>query len=125
MLVPLVEPWIEQPHDFTGIGINAGQIASLMEIALRAGECQVVEIVGAVVLSRNDMFNLQRDQGRYLLPALAIFATVCRPLPDGVPRCGVHSLRPVLVETESGLGLQHRQQIVGFNVRLVLLPIGF
>jgi hypothetical protein len=59
VIAPYVSTRIEQCHDATGFGIDARKIWSFVGVAAVTGERESVEIVGAAVLLRNYMLNME------------------------------------------------------------------
>ena len=90
MFLPAVLPGVEQLRDEAGVGIKARQVRPFVEVAVNAGERQVVGIIRASVKSREDVFNVEQGQRRVLLVEWAIFASVPRPIPNVLSRLRVH-----------------------------------
>lgn len=86
MFRPLLASGIEKLGDPPRLGIVPGQVGALVQIAVDAGEREVCGGVTAAVLSRQDVLDLELDDGRLRLAQLAILAPVASPLPDVVPR---------------------------------------
>ncbi len=61
-----------------------------MQIAVNAGERQIVEFIQAVVKAWNDVLNVERRQRRILLMQLAVFAPLAGAFPDRGSRRGIH-----------------------------------
>jgi hypothetical protein len=89
---PGLTPGIEPARDFSGFGIDAGQIRSLVLVVVVAGQRQVVRIVAATVLLGNDMLDVQAVERLVVLMNQAVFATVVCPVPDQVARPCIHHL---------------------------------
>jgi len=123
VVVPLIASRIEQHSHLAAIGIEPREIAAFVQIALGTGKSEIVQVIRPGVFPRNDMLDLQRDQRRCRLTSLALLAAVACPPPHSRPCCGVHPLRPILAETESCLGLQNGQQIIGLDIALVFFAI--
>jgi hypothetical protein len=92
MVIPPIATRVKERRHLAGVGIDPRQIASLVEIAFGTRQRKIIRIVGAPMFSRDDMLNVERDEGRRRLPAAAIFATIVCPGTDSRPRCGIHSL---------------------------------
>ena len=89
MFVPIVEPWMKQARQLSGLRINPGKIGAFVEIAVVAREHQVFRRVLASVLARRDVFDVKR-QRLLFLPQPAILAATCRTLPDRLAQTGIH-----------------------------------
>jgi hypothetical protein len=67
MLVPSVEPRVEQADNRKAPRrdrIDRRDVGALLEVAAQAAEAQVVRLVGAEVLARDDVIHLMRqDRG--------------------------------------------------------------
>ncbi len=90
MVIPPIAARVKERGHLAGLGIEPGQIASLVEIAFGTRQREIVRIVAAQMFSRNDVLNVERDERRGGLPAVAIFATISCPRTDSRPRCGIH-----------------------------------
>lgn len=80
-----MEKWRYQ----TRIGINAGEVRSLVEITFRASKSQIVRIVRTAMLARNNVLNVEAQIGEVLRQA-TILATVSSPLANKLARRRVH-----------------------------------
>lgn len=67
--------------------IDARQIRTLTQIAVDAGRCEILDLVGPAVLTGDNMFHLQWHQRRILLMAPTILATSTGAR-DHQPACG-------------------------------------
>ena len=67
MPVPVLAPWMKQTSDRARIGIDAGQIRPLAQIAARATQAQVVSVVTAAMLFGNDVFDVKTNEGHGFL----------------------------------------------------------
>src|SRR5271157_974427 len=63
MTFPPVLSWVEQPCDATGLGIDSGDVRSLVRIVMQARQCQVVERRHTAVLSGDDVVDWEWDRG--------------------------------------------------------------
>jgi hypothetical protein len=61
VLVPLIAARIKQQHHDPGIRIYAGEIASLVQIALRVSEREILGIIRSTVLLFNNVLVLERN----------------------------------------------------------------
>ena len=90
MVRPSLGSWMKQQCDAAGFRINAGQITRFGQIAVDAGEREVVLGVGAAMFFRYDVFELQWNQWGLVLVQLAILAPMIGSFPDEAFRFGVH-----------------------------------
>src|SRR6185369_2567819 len=102
---PLITPWMKKAGYFTGLGVNSGQIRTLTKIAAVARERQVVGIVGAAVLLRDDVLDVMPQFAMNLAQA-AIFASLTSPAADEVPRSRIHLLLDCRVKLLASLELE-------------------
>lgn len=49
-----------------GVGINAGQICAFVTITFRAGEREVVGVIRAAMLTRDDVLDVKAQAGEFL-----------------------------------------------------------
>jgi len=82
MCAPAGAPGMEQFGHSTGLRVYAGEIGAFMQIAVNAGEGEVVIIVSAPVDFRNDVLDMKWGQWRIVLAQPAILATVTRATTD-------------------------------------------
>lgn len=75
----------------SGLWVNAAQIGTLMIIAGKTGQGEVVLLIGAVVLSGNDMLDL-KGQFIEFLPHATVLAAATRSLPHETSQLGVHQV---------------------------------
>lgn len=66
-----------------------------------------------------DMLNLQRDQRRVALPALAILTRFRCPAANRSPSLGIHGLKLSVCQTKTGFSLEDGKQVVGLDVAFV------
>jgi len=59
---------IKQGRHRARVGIDAGEVRPVVPVAAVAGEREAAGIVGATVLPRYDVFDLERNEGRRLQP---------------------------------------------------------
>jgi len=96
MNVPLVAPRVEKRYDFSRFRINAGDVWPFVVVAGKARQAEVVGRSAAVVLSRNDMIDLEGKSVEGLR-YLATLTTVAGPLPNQVLQGAFHALSVRLV----------------------------
>ena len=69
---------MEQHSDLSGEWIDARQIRTLAQIALDAGQRQVLRVVGATVLPWDDVLDVQeRERGIILVPPAILTPVAC------------------------------------------------
>jgi len=80
---------LKQGHDLLSPRINTCKIRALMQIRAVARQCEIIRIIGAAVLSRDDVLNMMDQSAMFLLQP-AVFATLASPPPNEVPRRRIH-----------------------------------
>ena len=90
---PAVAPRMEQFRHSLGLGVNAGQVRSFVQVAINARQSQILQIVRAAMNPWDDVLNVKRRQWRVVLVQQAIFATMASTLPDPGSRARAHRLR--------------------------------
>lgn len=58
---PLFAARMEQGRHLAGVGIDAGQVRALLEIALWTGEREVLRVIGAAMLPRDDVLDVETE----------------------------------------------------------------
>jgi hypothetical protein len=101
---PLVAPRTEEEYRLAGGRVEAREVRALGEIAALAGQGELVNVVAAAMLPRDDMLDVVR-QVAVLLAEQAILTRVVRPSTDKVPRGGIHLLGAVGIQLSSRLEL--------------------
>ena len=71
---------LEQLGDGTGERVNARQVGAFVEIAVDAREAEIGCVIGAAVLARADVLEVQGGERGVILMQVAILAAVGRPL---------------------------------------------
>lgn len=64
VLIPLVQPGMEEARDLPGYWIKARKVGAFEFVAVVASECEVVNDACSPVLLRNDMFNVMGELRR-------------------------------------------------------------
>ena len=82
MLAPTVVPRVKQLRNLIRFRIYARQVRTFVQVAVHAGEGQVVEVIRAAMTFGTDVFEVEGGQGRILLVKLAILAPVAGSLPN-------------------------------------------
>jgi hypothetical protein len=59
MLVPAIQPGIEESDDLSCVGIDRGQIRAFVKITTVTRQGEVVCVSCTLVLPRNDVFDLK------------------------------------------------------------------
>ena len=84
VIAPYISTRIEQCHHGARVRIDARRLGPLYALQV-TGESESAGIVGAAVLLRNDMLDMERDQQRRLLRQVAVFTRVASPPSDCLP----------------------------------------
>ena len=106
VLAPPIAARIKQRGDLTGLGINPGEIAPLVQVAVGASQRKVFQLIAPAMLAGSDVLDLQRNERRVCLSMLKILAAVASPGPDCGTRSGVHRSRLAVSDSETRFGLQ-------------------
>jgi hypothetical protein len=80
---------LKQGHDLLSPRSDPCKIRALMQIRAVARQCEIIWIIGAAVLSRDDVLNMMDQSAMFLLQP-AVFATLASPPPNEVPRRRIH-----------------------------------
>ena len=80
VILPSLLARVEQLSDRAGARVNAGQVGAFVEIAVDAREAEVGFVIGAAMLARTDVLDVQGGEWRVVLMQVAILAAVGRPL---------------------------------------------
>jgi hypothetical protein len=90
---PLIAPGIEQRNQRAALRIDTAQVRALGEIAPRTAQREVLRFIGATVLFRDDVFDVQ-GKVAVLLAKKAILASLFGSYLHEAPRCGIHQGLP-------------------------------
>ena len=60
MLLPLRLTWIEEHNDLAAVGVDSGEICSLMTITSATSRREIREFVASAMLPGNDVFDVKR-----------------------------------------------------------------
>ncbi len=63
MILPVVPPGMEKPHDPAGAGLYPGEVGTLQQVAVGTSQGEVLRIVSATMLSRDDVLNVKAQFG--------------------------------------------------------------
>ena len=93
MIVTMIEPritaGIEQEHDFPTSRINRGEVGAFLEIAVRAGQSEIMGFICPAMLPRDNVFYM-KTQLRKLLRYTTVLTTLARPCTDELTQLRVH-----------------------------------
>ena len=84
---------MKQSHHLAGLGINAREVCSFVEVAVMARQGQVFGNVRAFVLTSNNVFDVECQRFLRLEQAAIFAASVC-PMPDRLAQPRVHQDTP-------------------------------
>jgi hypothetical protein len=91
MVLPHINPWMEQADHFFRLGVDGRKIWALVTIAIRASQREVVGgIIGHMLLGLN-MFNVEREKWSCRLGQTAIFASIPGPRTHELPSGSIHN----------------------------------
>jgi len=80
---------MEEPDDLARIGIKSGQVRAFAKVAVGTGERQILRIVDAAVLTRNDVLDMKTQFGK-LLRNSAVLTPMIRARPYKEAQLGIH-----------------------------------
>ncbi len=100
MFVPIVKPGMDRARQCSGLRIQPGEIRALVQIAMVAGQREILLRVLAFVLACGDVLDLKRQR---LLPQPAVLTATRRALFDQLPQPGVHQAAFVCASTRRAL----------------------
>jgi hypothetical protein len=89
VFAPSVASGMKKPDNTTGGRLDAGQVWTLAQVALRAGERQILGLVAASMLARDDMLEVKSQLGNGLRQS-AVVAAVASAAANQLPQIGVH-----------------------------------
>ena len=89
MLGPFVPPRMEKPHDPVGLRLDARQVGAFHQVAIGTGQGQVLRIVSATMLARDDVLDMKAQFGK-LLREVAVLAKTAGPAPNQRAQRRVH-----------------------------------
>lgn len=76
MLSPWLSSRMKQRNNVARLGINSSEVWSFVEIAVDAGEREIVELVRSAMLARDNVFHMQCGEQGICLPELTVFAAI-------------------------------------------------
>ena len=115
MITPFVFPRVEKCRHKSGVRVDARQIGAFLQIAVPAGERQIVKLVRPAVLSGNDVLDVERTAVSRLRQ-MAILATIAGASADRGR--SAHSCMPL--NSLPGLRLPVGEKIADIDVRFQL-----
>lgn len=80
VILPSLLARVESFGDGAGERVNARQVGAFVEVTVDAREAEIGFVIGAAVLARADVLDVQGGERRVILMQVAILATVGRPL---------------------------------------------
>jgi hypothetical protein len=89
VLRPFISARIEKSRQVAGAGVYAGEVRAFMMVAVVASESEVGHVIGAMVLQRRDVLNMEGDHVMPLVD-LAILTAVAGPRANVTTGLGVH-----------------------------------
>ena len=101
---------MQEAADFAAIGVDAGEVRAFVQIAVRAGEGEVVLTGDAAVLSRDDVLDVEWEHAA-LLRKPAVFAAITRAFAGHAPEGRGHLLG-ALAERGASLGAEDGEERV-------------
>ena len=90
VLLPTVYPRVEQLHVLIRFRVDAGQVRSLVSVAVRASQREILETVRAAVLLCSDVLDMERKEGRRRLRQVTVLATILGAFANQPTGPGVH-----------------------------------
>jgi hypothetical protein len=93
VIAPYVGTRIKQCHHGACSGIDARKIRSLVSVAAVTCQRQPGGIAGTSVLLRNDMFDMESDQGRRPLWHAAILTSITGAPSNNLPKTLIHPMQ--------------------------------
>lgn len=81
MFAPEVPAGVKKPHDFSRFHIPPGDVGSFVAVAVKTGECQILQAGRSCVLPRDDVIDLERKTV-VRMRDLAVLTTISGTLPD-------------------------------------------
>ena len=110
---------MEQGSHEIRLRVKAREVWTFVEIAVNAGEREIVGVVTAAMDFGDDMFDVQRGQRGIFLAELTLLATMAGALPDAGFRLCIH-LSGFLRDEVPCLPLKDRDEFVCSHVTRVL-----
>ncbi len=78
MIVPNKTSWVKQFRHCSGSGINSGQVRTFVQVAIDAGQGQVIEVVRAAMNLWDDVFDVKHCKRRAVLMKMTILTGLAR-----------------------------------------------
>jgi hypothetical protein len=92
MVFSRVSPRMKQLSYHICLGIEPGEICSFVKVAIDTGKGKIFDIITAAVNFRNDVFNVERGEGRIILMQMTVFASVLSTLANLSPDLSIDHL---------------------------------
>lgn len=74
MVLPCLASRIEERDNVSSLGVDPRQVWPLVQVAVMAGQREVIRIISAAMLSSNDVLYVKRRDEKILLQRSAVFA---------------------------------------------------
>ena len=121
VFTPVLCPRVEESFCPTRIRIEARDIGTLVPIAVRACQCQILKLCLSAMLPGKNVFDVETDRGDRRLRQSAVLTGRMSSVGYSLSRGCVHGLLPVVhLENRARLGLQERKKVEQRNELLVL-----
>ena len=88
-MIPVVLPWMKKNDCVSGLEVTAGDIRTLVTVAIKAAQCQIFRNSLSMMFLCDDVINLER-QLRILARELAVLAASIGATPYQFDSCSVH-----------------------------------
>ena len=111
VFAPVVAAGMEEAADFAAVGVDAGEVWPFVQIAVGAGEGEIVPARRAAMLSGDDVLDVKREDA-LALREVAVFASVACAVAGESPERGWH-LRGALADLGAGFRAEDGEEGVG------------
>lgn len=102
MLVPVVQPRMKHAREHPGFWVQSGKVCSFAQIAVVTGERKISGSIGAPMLSREDVLDVENERLTLLWQG-AILAVIVRTAADELAEGSVHQPALAWVSTRRAL----------------------
>jgi hypothetical protein len=116
MFTPVIQSRMKQPRHFPCFGIKAGKVRSFVQIAVMTGQRKILGNIFTAMLSRDDMFNVERQKFLFLSHP-AILTNIFCALPDELAQLRFHLAR--FGKNTPGFSLKNSDKRAGLYVSLI------
>ena len=111
---------MKKRSNLTAVRIDAREVRPLVCIAEMARKREILHIIPAAMLTRNNMLNMKSQSCATPFLHPAVLAGVVCPLAHKLARRGIHSGRSVDLKIVLGLRLKNAEKMVCPNQRIIL-----